>query len=87
LFKDWIAANVKYPEIAEENGISGRVVIQFTVNPLGNICNVIIVKGVDPSLDQEAIRVISASPKWIPGKIKGHPVRVQFNFPVYFVLK
>ena len=87
MFKDWIAENVQYPDIAAENGISGRVVIQCSVNSMGNICDVTVVKSVDPSLDQEAIRVISASPKWIPGKIKGQPVKVQFNFTVYFILK
>lgn len=86
-FRDWIAAKVQYPEIAAENGITGRVVIQFAINITGNVCDVIVVKGVDPCLDQEAIRVISSSPKWTPGKIKGHPVKVQFNFPVFFDLK
>ncbi len=86
-FRAWIAANVKYPEIAAENGISGRVVIQFSVNSNGDVCDVRVVKAVDPCLDKEAVRVISSSPKWIPGKIKGHPVKVQFYFPVYFGIK
>lgn len=86
-FRDWIATHVIYPEIALENGISGRVVMQFSIDANGNVCDVQIVKGIDPSLDKEAIRVISSSPKWTPGKIKGKAVKVQFNFPVYFELK
>ena len=86
-FRDWIAIHLRYPEIAAENGISGRVTIRFSVNNRGEVCDVAIMRGVDPSLDREAIRVISSSPRWIPGKIKGKPVKVQYNVPVVFDLK
>jgi protein TonB len=86
-FREWIAKNMKYPEIAAENGISGRVYIQFCVNSKGDIVDVIVLRGVDPALDKEAVRVVSASPKWTPGKQRGKAVKVQFTFPVNFVLQ
>ena len=86
-FRDWIATHLRYPDLAAENGISGKVIIRFAVNANGAVCDVQVVKGVDPSLDEEAIRIISSSPRWTPGKIKGKPVKVQFSFPVVFELK
>lgn len=86
-FRAWIAKNLKYPEIAAENGISGRVYIQFCVNSKGDIVDVVVLRGVDPALDKEAMRVVSSSPKWTPGKQRGKAVKVQFTFPVNFVLQ
>ena len=86
-FREWIAKNLKYPEIASENGISGRVYIQFAVNSKGEVVDVNVVRGVDPALDKEAMRVVKSSPKWTPGKQRGKPVKVQFTFPVNFVLQ
>ena len=86
-FRNWIGQNLQYPEIAAENGISGRVFVKFVVEGDGSISNVELVRGVDPALDKEAIRVIKASPKWAPGKQRGKPVRVSFTFPINFVLQ
>ncbi len=86
-FRDWIQKNIKYPEIASENGISGNVLISFTINTIGEVCEVKVLRGVDPTLDKEAVRVISSSPRWTPGKQGGRIVKVQFNFPVRFVLQ
>ena len=86
-FRTWIGNNLQYPEIAAENGISGRVFVKFVVEPDGSISNVQLVRGVDPALDKEAIRVVKSSPKWAPGKQRGKPVRVSFTFPINFVLQ
>jgi protein TonB len=86
-FREWIAKNLRYPEIAAENGISGRVFVQFVVEPDGSVSKVQVVRGVDPALDKEAMRVVSASPKWSPGKQRGKPVRVAYTFPIVFVLQ
>jgi protein TonB len=81
-----IAQNVQYPEIAKENGIQGRVFVQFVVNQKGEIEQVKVVRGVDPALDREAGRVISSLPKWKPGSQRGKPVRVSFTVPINFQL-
>ncbi len=86
-FRTYIGNNLQYPEIAAENGISGRVFVKFVIEPDGSISNVGIVRGVDPALDKEAIRVVKSSPKWAPGKQRGKPVRVSFTFPINFVLQ
>lgn len=86
-FREWIQQNLRYPEIAAENGISGRVFVRFVVEPNGNVSNVEVVRGVDPALDAEAVRVVSSSPKWEPGKQRGKPVRVAYTFPIVFVLQ
>ncbi len=86
-FRNWIAANLKYPQIAAENGIQGRVFVQFVVNANGRISDAVVVRGVDPALDQEAVRIIMSSPTWTPGKQRGKPVRVRFTFPINFVLQ
>ena len=83
----WIAGNMKYPIVAEENGIQGRVVVTFVVERDGSINEVEVAKSVDPSLDKEAVRVVKTMPKWIPGKQKGEPVRVKFTMPITFRLK
>jgi len=86
-FREWIAQNLRYPEIAAENGISGKVYVQFAVNSKGEVVDAVVVRGVDPALDKEAIRVVMSSPKWEPGKQRGKPVKVQFTFPINFVLQ
>ena len=87
LFK-YLSDNVKYPVIAQENGIQGRVICQFVVNKDGSIVDVEVVRsGGDPSLDKEAIRVIKSMPKWKPGKQRGKAVRVKYTVPVNFKLQ
>ncbi|MFC2138663.1 energy transducer TonB, partial [Bacteroidota bacterium] len=86
-FRKYIQQNLKYPAVAAENGISGRVFVQFVVNEKGQVINAKVVRGVDPSLDKEALRVVMSSPKWTPGKQRGKPVRVAFTFPIVFVLQ
>jgi protein TonB len=86
-FREWIAKNLRYPEIAAENGISGKVYVQFAVNSKGQVVDAVVVRGVDPALDKEATRVVMASPKWAPGKQRGKAVKVQFTFPINFVLQ
>ncbi|MEJ5266702.1 MAG: energy transducer TonB [Bacteroidales bacterium] len=82
----FIAENTKYPEIAKENGIQGRVFVQFVIDKNGNVTNVTIARGVDPYLDAEAIRVVKMLPKWTPGKQRGKPVPVTFVVPINFKL-
>ena len=87
LFK-YLAENVKYPVIAQENGIQGRVICQFVVNKDGSIVDIEVVRsGGDPSLDKEAVRVIKSMPKWKPGKQRGKAVRVKYTVPVNFKLQ
>ncbi len=87
LFK-YLSENIKYPVIAQENGIQGKVVCQFTVNKDGSIVDIEVVRsGGDPSLDKEAVRVIKTMPKWKPGKQRGKPVRVKYTVPVNFKLQ
>jgi len=86
-FRKYIAQNLEYPEIAAENGISGRVIVQFAVNSNGKVVDAVVVRSVDPALDKEAIRVVMASPPWTPGKQRGKAVKVLFTFPINFVLQ
>lgn len=86
-FSKWVGENMVYPEIARENGIQGRVTLQFTIEADGSLTNIKVIRGVDPSLDKEAVRVVSTSPKWTPGKQRDKAVRVVYNFPVYFQLR
>ncbi len=84
----YLAENIKYPVIAQENGIQGRVICQFVVNKDGSIVDVEVVRsGGDQSLDREAVRVIKSMPKWKPGKQRGKPVRVKYTLPVNFRLQ
>ena len=83
----YLSSNIKYPVIAEENGIQGRVICTFVVERDGSITDVKIAKSVDPSLDKEAMRVVSSMPKWIPGKQNGSAVRVKYTLPVTFRLQ
>ena len=87
LFK-YLSENVKYPVIAQENGIQGRVICQFVVNKDGSIDDIEVVRsGGDPSLDKEAVRLIRSMPKWKPGRHKGKAVRVKYAVPVNFKLQ
>jgi protein TonB len=83
----FLSSNIKYPVVAEENGIQGRVVCTFVVEKDGSITDVRVVKSVDPSLDKEAMRVVKSMPKWIPGKQNGSAVRVKYTVPVTFRLQ
>jgi protein TonB len=83
----YLKSSIKYPNIAMENGIQGKVYVGFVVERNGSISNVRIARGVDASLDKEAMRVIKLMPKWIPGKQNGEPVRVSFTAPINFALE
>jgi protein TonB len=83
----YLSSNIKYPVVAEENGVQGRVVCTFVVEKDGSITDVRVVKSVDPSLDKEAVRVVKCMPKWIPGKQNGSGVRVKYTVPVTFRLQ
>lgn len=82
----WIAKNIKYPEIAKENGVQGKVFVQFVIGKDGKVTDVTVIRGVDPSLDKEAVRVIQSMPPWKPGKQRGKPVKVSFQIPINFKL-
>lgn len=82
----WLSKNLKYPASAQENGIQGRVLVQFVVNKDGSIVEPKVIKSVDAALDKEALRVVSAMPKWQPGKQRGKTVRVRYTLPVTFRL-
>ena len=86
-FSKWVNSKLVYPEIAKENGVQGRVTLQFTVNADGTVSNVKVLRGVDSSLDKEAVRVVSSSPKWKPGKQRDRAVKVTYTFPVIFQLR
>ena len=86
-FSKWVNQRLVYPEVAKENGVQGRVMLQFTVNTDGSVSNVKVLRGVDPSLDKEAVRVVSQSPKWTPGKQRDRKVKVTYTFPVIFQLR
>ncbi len=82
----WLGKNIKYPSICQENGVQGRVIVQFVVNRDGSIVDPQVMKSVDPYLDKEALRVVKAMPKWAPGEQRGKAVRVKFTLPVMFRL-
>ena len=82
----WLGQNIKYPADAKEKGVQGRVIVQFVVEKDGTIVNAKVVRGVDPDLDAEALRVVNQSPKWKPGKQKGEAVRVKYTLPIMFRL-
>ena len=86
-FSRWISQHLDYPEIAKANGVQGRVMVQFTVQKDGSVGNVKLLRGVDPSLDKEALRVVALSPKWEPGRQRDRSVNVTYQFPVIFVLR
>ena len=84
---EYLSNNIKYPVVAQENGVQGRVVVSFVVEKDGSITDVKVVRSVDPSLDKEAARVVKSMPRWIPGKQNGSAVRVKYNVPVSFKLQ
>ena len=83
----YLSSHTKYPVVAQENGVQGRVTVSFVVERDGSITDVHVVRSVDPSLDREAARVVSSMPNWQPGKQNGSAVRVKFNVPVQFKLQ
>ena len=83
----YLAENIKYPPLAKESGIQGRVFINFVVEPDGSISNVKVLRGIGGGCDEEAVRVVQNMPKWSPGKQRGKPVRVSYNLPVKFTLQ
>ena len=83
----YLSKNIKYPPFAEENNIQGRVICTFVVERDGSVSDIRIAKSVDPSLDKEAVRVVSAMPRWIPGRQNGQMVRVKYTLPVTFRLQ
>lgn len=86
-FSKWVATRLQYPEIAKENGVQGRVMVSFTIKSDGTVANVRVTRGLDPALDKEAIRVVSSSPKWAPGKNRDRAVNVTYSLPVIFQLR
>lgn len=83
----YLSEHTKYPVVAQENGVQGRVTVQFVVEKDGSISDVHVLRGVDPSLDKEAVRVVKSMPRWTPGKQNGINVRVNYRVPVLFRLK
>lgn len=86
-FTKWVASKLVYPEIAKENSVQGRVILQFLVGTDGSVSDVKVVRGVDASLDREAARVVASSPRWKPGRQRNKPVKVRYTFPVIFQLR
>ncbi|MBE6236348.1 MAG: energy transducer TonB [Bacteroidales bacterium] len=86
-FSKWVNQRLVYPETCKENGISGRVVLSFTIRKDGTLADAKVVRGVHPDIDREALRVINSSPKWTPGKQRDRAVAVSYNFPVIFMLR
>ena len=86
-FSKWVNSNLTYPAEAEEKGVQGRVTLSFTVTSTGKVCDVKVLRGVDPLLDKEAVRVVEMSPDWTPGMVDGKPVAVSYAFPVIFMLR
>jgi len=83
---EYLGKNIKFPKIAEDHGVQGRVFIQFVINKVGKVTNVEVVRGVDPYLDKEALRVVKAMPSWKPGKQRGKAVKVSYIVPINFKL-
>ena len=83
----YLSEKIKYPTISQENGVQGRVIVQFVVNKDGSIVDARVARGVDPYLDKEALRVVSGMPKWNPGMQRNKPVRVKYTVPVMFRLQ
>ena len=86
-FRNWVHSQLAYPESAIENGVQGRVTVQFTIQTDGSVKDVKVLRGVDAALDKEAVRVISSSPRWEPGKQRNKAVKVSYIFPVVFELR
>lgn len=86
-FSRWVNDNIQYPEVYKDASIQGRVTVRFTIDKDGSVKNVKVLRGLDSAADKEAIRVISSSPKWKPGRHNGEPVAVTYVFPVVFILQ
>lgn len=86
-FSKWVNRNIVYPQVAQENGISGRVVLQFRIGPDGKAGNVKVIRSIDPDLDNEAVRVVMSSPAWTPGRQNSKNIGVIYTFPVSFQLE
>jgi TonB family protein len=84
--REFITSNIRYPKEAQENGIQGKVYVTFVIDTLGSVVDAKIARGVDPSLDKEALRVVSDLPKWQPGKQRGKLVKVSYTVPISFAL-
>jgi protein TonB len=84
---EFIAQNIKYPAMARESGIQGRVFVNFVVEPDGSVSNVKVLRGIGGGCDEEAVRVVKSMPNWTPGRQRGKAVRVSFNLPVRFTLQ
>lgn len=82
----WVQSNLKYPEIAKKNGVQGRVVVQFLIKKDGSIGEIKVVRSVEPTLDEEAIRIVKSLPKFIPGKFSGEPAEFWYTLPIKFKL-
>lgn len=85
-FSKWVQSHVLYPQIASENGIQGKIYVGFVVETDGTVSNVTLTRGVESALDNEALRVVRSSPKWVAGKQRGAPVRIRFTITVNFKL-
>ena len=83
-FRSWVQGKLKYPQIAQENGISGKVTLTFVIERDGSLTNIQVMQSPDRSLADEAVRVLQSSPKWTPGKQRNAPVRVRYTLPVEF---
>ena len=83
----FIATSIRYPVVAQENGVKGKVIITFVIDKSGDVTNVRVFRGIDPSLDAEALRVVKTLPRWKPGKQNGRTVKVNYNVPINFVLQ
>lgn len=83
----WIGDHLRYPSVAQENGIQGKVTVQFVVTKNGTVGEVRVVRGKDPDLDKEAVRVVKSLPKFVPGKMNGHAVNVWYTVPITFRLQ
>jgi protein TonB len=83
----YLSTNIKYPIIAQENGVQGKVIVRFVVNKSGEVENAVVLKAVDESLDAEALRVVNSLPDWIPGEQKGEKVSVYYTLPISFKLQ
>ena len=86
-FRSWVQGKLKYPQIAQENGISGRVIMSFVIERDGTLTNIEILQSPDRSLAEEATRVVKGSPKWEPGMQRNQPVRVKYTLPVVFTIQ
>lgn len=83
----WVGEHIRYPSVAQENNIQGKVVVQFVVTKTGSIGQVKVVRSKDPDLDKEAVRVVKSLPKFVPGKMNGHAVNVWYTLPITFRLQ